>query len=104
MACPLPHTINEIQALVKKLIDKDIIRQKALMELAMQFDNASATKNDLRKAYEKCNDISQESRALTHNELFRSYALSWKLCQGDSLNLPDHRIHINMEIEMPHSS
>ncbi|GJX05539.1 hypothetical protein Tco_0191455 [Tanacetum coccineum] len=24
---------------------------------------------------------------------FRSYALSWKPCQGDSLNLPDHRIH-----------
>ncbi|GJS42864.1 retrovirus-related pol polyprotein from transposon TNT 1-94 [Tanacetum coccineum] len=23
----------------------------------------------------------------------RSYALSWKPCQGDSLNLPDHRIH-----------
>ncbi|GJY03894.1 hypothetical protein Tco_0369834 [Tanacetum coccineum] len=22
-----------------------------------------------------------------------SYALSWKPCQGDSLNLPDHRIH-----------
>ncbi|GJV61105.1 hypothetical protein Tco_1467205 [Tanacetum coccineum] len=22
----------------------------------------------------------------------RSYALSWKPCQGDSLNLPDHRI------------
>ncbi|GJR39507.1 hypothetical protein Tco_1215191 [Tanacetum coccineum] len=25
-------------------------------------------------------------------ELIRSYALSWKPCQGDSLNLPDHRI------------
>ncbi|GJY68610.1 hypothetical protein Tco_0471592 [Tanacetum coccineum] len=25
--------------------------------------------------------------------LGRSYALSWKPCQGDSLNLPDHRIH-----------
>ncbi|GJZ13096.1 hypothetical protein Tco_0548326 [Tanacetum coccineum] len=25
--------------------------------------------------------------------LNRSYALSWKPCQGDSLNLPDHRIH-----------
>ncbi|GJX36845.1 ribonuclease H-like domain-containing protein [Tanacetum coccineum] len=25
--------------------------------------------------------------------LKRPYALSWKLCQGDSLNLPDHRIH-----------
>ncbi|GKA41055.1 hypothetical protein Tco_0733648 [Tanacetum coccineum] len=24
----------------------------------------------------------------------RSYALSWKPCQGDSLNLPDHRSHI----------
>ncbi|GJS59997.1 hypothetical protein Tco_0654781 [Tanacetum coccineum] len=23
----------------------------------------------------------------------RSYALSWKPCQGDSLNLPNHRIH-----------
>ncbi|GJR38008.1 hypothetical protein Tco_1213692 [Tanacetum coccineum] len=23
----------------------------------------------------------------------RPYALSWKPCQGDSLNLPDHRIH-----------
>ncbi|GKD14304.1 hypothetical protein Tco_1198711, partial [Tanacetum coccineum] len=22
-----------------------------------------------------------------------SYALSWKPCQGESLNLPDHRIH-----------
>ncbi|GJR58663.1 hypothetical protein Tco_1500825 [Tanacetum coccineum] len=64
MACPLPHTIDEIQALVKKFIDEDIIRQKVLMELAVQFDNASAAKNDLRKAYEKCNDIPQESRAL----------------------------------------
>ncbi|GJX34251.1 retrovirus-related pol polyprotein from transposon TNT 1-94 [Tanacetum coccineum] len=25
--------------------------------------------------------------------LSKSYALSWKPCQGDSLNLPDHRIH-----------
>ncbi|GJX99850.1 hypothetical protein Tco_0356869 [Tanacetum coccineum] len=25
--------------------------------------------------------------------MLRSYALSWKPCQGDSLNLPDHRIH-----------
>ncbi|GJX08330.1 hypothetical protein Tco_0196262 [Tanacetum coccineum] len=34
------------------------------MELAVQFDNATTTKNSLRKAYEKCNDIPQESRAL----------------------------------------
>ncbi|GJY85371.1 hypothetical protein Tco_0499397 [Tanacetum coccineum] len=32
--------------------------------------------------------VSSSKRALR-----RSYALSWKPCQGDSLNLPDHRIH-----------
>ncbi|GJW48498.1 hypothetical protein Tco_0080144 [Tanacetum coccineum] len=31
-------------------------------------------------------------RCLTPDEPGRSYALSWKPCQGDSLNLPDHRI------------
>ncbi|GKD04502.1 hypothetical protein Tco_1179476 [Tanacetum coccineum] len=64
MACSLSHIVDEIQALVKKLIDEDIVRQKALMELALQFDNASGAKNDLRKVYEKCNDIPQKSRAL----------------------------------------
>ncbi|GJU39623.1 hypothetical protein Tco_1192580 [Tanacetum coccineum] len=28
-----------------------------------------------------------------HQTALRSYALSWKPYQGDSLNLPDHRIH-----------
>nr|GEX93258.1 hypothetical protein [Tanacetum cinerariifolium] len=64
MACSLPHTIDEIQALVTKLTDEDIIRQKALMELAVQFENASAAKSDVRKAYEKCYDVKHESRAL----------------------------------------
>ncbi|GJU31768.1 hypothetical protein Tco_1175357 [Tanacetum coccineum] len=30
----------------------------------MQFKNSCTAKDDLRKAYEKCNDISQESHAL----------------------------------------
>ncbi|GJV10984.1 hypothetical protein Tco_1352525 [Tanacetum coccineum] len=63
MACSLPHTIDEIQAFVQKLIDEDIVRQKAIMELFVQFDNASTTKDNPKKAYEKCNDIPQESRA-----------------------------------------
>nr|GEX52708.1 MAK10-like protein [Tanacetum cinerariifolium] len=42
----------------------DFVHQKAIMELAVQFDNASTAKDDLRKAYEKCNDIPQKSRAL----------------------------------------
>ncbi|GKC71199.1 hypothetical protein Tco_1117082 [Tanacetum coccineum] len=64
MACSLPHTIDEIKALVEKLIDENIDRQKAITELAMQFDNASTTKDDMRKTYEKCNDIPQENCAL----------------------------------------
>ncbi|GJT76546.1 hypothetical protein Tco_1043271 [Tanacetum coccineum] len=64
MASSLSHTIDEIKALVEKLIDEDIVRQKWIIELAVQFDNASTSKEDLRKAYEKCNNISQENRAL----------------------------------------
>ncbi|GKD50847.1 hypothetical protein Tco_1279823 [Tanacetum coccineum] len=37
----------------------------------------------------------QELELLFHHHITmsRSYALSWKPCQEDSLNLPDHRIH-----------
>ncbi|GKD91109.1 hypothetical protein Tco_1366616 [Tanacetum coccineum] len=45
-------------------MDEDIVRQKAIMELVVQFDNASTTKDDMRKAYEKYNGIPQESHAL----------------------------------------
>ncbi|GJY07301.1 reverse transcriptase domain-containing protein [Tanacetum coccineum] len=45
-------------------MDEDKTRQNAIAELAMQFGNASIAKDDLRKAYKKCNDISQESGAL----------------------------------------
>nr|GEW65399.1 hypothetical protein [Tanacetum cinerariifolium] len=41
-----------------------MVRQKAIMDLALQFDNARKAKDDLRKAYEKCNDIPQERCAL----------------------------------------
>nr|GEU72661.1 hypothetical protein [Tanacetum cinerariifolium] len=64
MACSLSHTDGEVEALVQKLIDEDMVRQKAILDLALQFDNACTAKDDLRKAYEKCNDIPQESHAL----------------------------------------
>ncbi|GKD37767.1 hypothetical protein Tco_1257974 [Tanacetum coccineum] len=64
MACSLPHTDSEVEALVQKLIDEDKGRQNAIMNLALQFKNSCTVKDDLRNAYEKCIDISQESRAL----------------------------------------
>ncbi|GKD84447.1 hypothetical protein Tco_1355601 [Tanacetum coccineum] len=64
MACSLPHTIDEIQAWVYKQMDKDKARLNKILELAGKFDNACIAKDGLRKAYEKCNNIPQESRAL----------------------------------------
>nr|GEU77492.1 hypothetical protein [Tanacetum cinerariifolium] len=79
MICSLSHTINEIKALVEKLIDKDIVRQKAITELAAQFDNTSKAKEDLRKAYEKCNDISQENRALIDTYLKKEFYKDYEM-------------------------
>nr|GEU68825.1 hypothetical protein [Tanacetum cinerariifolium] len=64
MACSVPHKNDEIQAFVQKQIDEDMVHQKAILDVALQFDNACTAKDDLRKAYEKCNHIPQESRAL----------------------------------------
>ncbi|GKB66505.1 hypothetical protein Tco_0927917 [Tanacetum coccineum] len=62
MACSLPYTDSEIEALVQRLISEDKGRQDVRLNLAFQFDDSCAVKDDFRKAYEKCNDISQESR------------------------------------------
>ncbi|GJU25047.1 hypothetical protein Tco_1163668 [Tanacetum coccineum] len=64
MACSLPHTDSEVEALVQRLINEDRGRQDALLELAFRFEDSCVVRDDLREAYEKCNDISQESRAL----------------------------------------
>nr|GEX84003.1 hypothetical protein [Tanacetum cinerariifolium] len=64
MACSLSHTDDEVEVLVQKLTDEDMVRQKAILDSTLQFDNACTTKIDIRKAYEKCNHIPQESRAL----------------------------------------
>ncbi|GJV42982.1 hypothetical protein Tco_1427518 [Tanacetum coccineum] len=55
---------SEIEALVQRLINEDKGRQDVLLNLAFQFEDSCAVRDDLRKAYEKCNDLSQESRAL----------------------------------------
>ncbi|GJS86897.1 hypothetical protein Tco_0769533 [Tanacetum coccineum] len=69
MACSVSHTVDEIKAIVRKQIEEDKVRQLAIMNLAVKYDNASTAKDDLRKAYEECNDIPQEKRALINNFL-----------------------------------
>nr|GEU69298.1 ribonuclease H-like domain-containing protein [Tanacetum cinerariifolium] len=64
MACSLSNIDYEVEVLVQKLIDEYKVRQNAILDLALHFENECTAKDDLRKAYEKCNDISQESHAL----------------------------------------
>nr|GEU59726.1 hypothetical protein [Tanacetum cinerariifolium] len=47
-----------------RMVEMKENKQKAILDLALHFKNACTTKDDLRKAYEKCNDIPQESCAL----------------------------------------
>ncbi|GJT53539.1 hypothetical protein Tco_0988593 [Tanacetum coccineum] len=86
--CSLPHHVNKIKAMVHKQIEEDKVRQLAIMNLAVEFENAIIAKDDMRKEYEECNDISKEKRALIdtflkeesdkdyemHNALFRNAA------------------------------
>ncbi|GJQ98771.1 hypothetical protein Tco_0521756 [Tanacetum coccineum] len=83
MACSLPHTDSEVEALVQRLINEDKGRQDALLELAFRFEDSCAVRDDLRKAYEKCNDISQESRALIGTLLKES-------------SKKDHKLHLSI--------
>nr|GEW12978.1 hypothetical protein [Tanacetum cinerariifolium] len=41
-----------------------MVRQKAILDLALQFDNARTAKDERKITYKKCNDIPQESRTL----------------------------------------
>ncbi|GKC79039.1 hypothetical protein Tco_1129813, partial [Tanacetum coccineum] len=70
-----------------------------ILDLALQFDDACIAKDDLRKAYEKCNDISQESRALIDNFLKegsdKDYELNLSIDQWElSLDIDDSDIHL----------
>ncbi|GJS23055.1 hypothetical protein Tco_0451687 [Tanacetum coccineum] len=69
MACSVPHTYDEIKAMVDKQIEEDKFRQQTIMNLAMQYDNACTTKDDLRNAYENCNDIPQDIRDLIEDRV-----------------------------------
>ncbi|GJV77661.1 hypothetical protein Tco_1509245 [Tanacetum coccineum] len=79
MACLLPHTDSEVEALVQRLINEDKGHQDVLLNLAFQFEDSCAVRDDLRKTYEKCNDISQESRALIFTLLKESSEKDRKL-------------------------
>nr|GEU67611.1 hypothetical protein [Tanacetum cinerariifolium] len=58
-----------------------MVRQKAILDLALQFDNACTAKDDLRKAYEKCG-----SSAQTH-----------EICDAYLTQKEPHQLHLDEE-------
>nr|GFA82012.1 hypothetical protein [Tanacetum cinerariifolium] len=72
MACSVPHTYDEIKAMVEKQIEEDKARQLVIMNLAVEYGNACGAKDDLRKAYEECNHIPQETRLSSSTRLEQS--------------------------------
>nr|GEZ77833.1 reverse transcriptase zinc-binding domain-containing protein [Tanacetum cinerariifolium] len=79
MACSVSHTYDEIKATVEKQIENDKARQLAIINLAVEYDNFCGAKDDLRKAYELCNHIPQETRALIDTFLKEGYNKDYKL-------------------------
>ncbi|GKA77163.1 hypothetical protein Tco_0783624 [Tanacetum coccineum] len=63
MTCSLSHTVDEIKVMVRKQIEEDKLRQLAIMNLVVEFENASIAKDNLRKTYDECSYIPQEKRA-----------------------------------------
>ncbi|GJT72263.1 glucan endo-1,3-beta-glucosidase [Tanacetum coccineum] len=54
-ACSFRHNVDEIKAMVQKQIEEVKVRQLAILNLAVEYDNACTAK-DLRNAYEKYTD------------------------------------------------
>ncbi|GKA48122.1 protein phosphatase, partial [Tanacetum coccineum] len=96
MACSLSHTDSEVEALVQKLIDEDKGRQNAILNLALQFENSCTAKDDLRNAYEKCNDILQESHALIDSFLKEGCSSSQADLYFTEKEL--HQLHLDEEV------
>ncbi|GJU44545.1 hypothetical protein Tco_1201811 [Tanacetum coccineum] len=88
-------------------IEEDKARQLAVMNLAIKYDNACGAKDDLRKTYEECNHIPQETRILIdtflkegynkdyemHNSLFGKAAKIEKQMNAKLL----HQLHLDEE-------
>ncbi|GKC00751.1 hypothetical protein Tco_0986887 [Tanacetum coccineum] len=94
MACSLPHTDSEVEALVQRLITEDKGHQDVFLNLAFQFEDSCAVRDDLRKAHEKCNDIPQESHALICTLLKECSEKDRKLhlSMSPSYNLPPRTV------------
>ncbi|GJR44767.1 retrovirus-related pol polyprotein from transposon TNT 1-94 [Tanacetum coccineum] len=108
--------LNELTKVVQMLIDENVNSDQKTQESNLKIQKAESSKSiDASKiSMDKSKVTRKQSKTGKHGHenqkstkagskarkvkpqsklVNLSYALSWKPCQGDSLNLPDHRIH-----------
>ncbi|GJX19933.1 hypothetical protein Tco_0222610 [Tanacetum coccineum] len=64
--------------MVQKQIEEDKVRL-AIINLAVEFENVSIAKDDMRKAYDECSDILQEKRASIDTYLKQEYDKDYEM-------------------------
>ncbi|GJR27244.1 retrovirus-related pol polyprotein from transposon TNT 1-94 [Tanacetum coccineum] len=84
------HTQLRAEKPVHKLLTR-VLRSQAVNKSPTHYPCDSA--RTFRVILFSIHNDEWKSFQCHHQTALRSYALSWKPCQGDSLNLPDHRIH-----------
>nr|GEY62530.1 hypothetical protein [Tanacetum cinerariifolium] len=65
--------------MIQKYIEEEKVRQLTVKNLAVEFENASIAKDDLWRAYEECNDIPEEKRALIDINLKKKYDKDYEM-------------------------
>ncbi|GJX02711.1 ribonuclease H-like domain-containing protein [Tanacetum coccineum] len=93
-------TSNELDLLFGPLFDEYFNgeNQVVLKSSAVTTTDAS---NKRQQQPDSTSSTSTLASTVTANGNFNlSYALSWKPCQGDSLNLPDHRAQVDQESQI----
>ncbi|GJT51159.1 hypothetical protein Tco_0977316 [Tanacetum coccineum] len=97
-----------MHALKKKELSIKLLLLEHLNRTALSKDKTALSLRLLERCYRLLNFLysfglkqlqphailkTDQSSSQLMRKILISYALSWKPCQGDSLNLPDHRIH-----------
>ncbi|GJS28148.1 hypothetical protein Tco_0488768 [Tanacetum coccineum] len=92
-AAEIVTTSNELDLLFDPLFDEYFNgeHQVVLKSSAVTTTDAS---NKRQQQHDSTSSTSTLATVTANGNFDLSYALSWKPCQGDSLNLPDHRYSI----------
>nr|GEV75254.1 reverse transcriptase domain-containing protein [Tanacetum cinerariifolium] len=77
---------------------EDEVRQLTIINLAVEFENASIAKDDMQKSYEECNDIPEEKRALIDIYLKEEFDKDYEMYNALFIKATKLEIQINNKL------